>query len=644
MTKTQTMIGGLTIGSILTIGTVFLSIGNSSTGDSSNQKIKLDAFHAYANQHQKDDFTYLVDSNIKTKYTVWNPQIKPYTITFPLYDYKRCVIKQLKYSINNGNPSKQKYYYIRRDNGQKVLFHSYSGGVWTPENPVKIFNVPSNLQADASAFIIENEGGDDFPEDLELYGEFKARTALFPTIQRSPLSNLIGVVVKPWDISNNMFPEKQPAIQQMGINRIRLYADHQLLYNKETGSLDVNLGLWKTMENVKLLKSKGLEIQMCYLAVPYWPFPEGEARVNPKTYIQLAKDIYFLAKENKKNGDPVSVIEVLNEVNAWYAKTLAEYMDGYAIAAMMSICYDGHKGKYPGVGIKASGTSALMSIPGLAEAEPYIFYQMADWCKKNRGYNVDGTIDFPFDIYSFHLYSSLEGQRQGIPGGTPPEIGMFSYMKKINEVRKMLNKNLRVHIGEWGWDIHPESMLNAPAFGNYSAHQTCAMWSVRALLGMAENEINASSYYRIAQDYNYDDNNATIFSTMALLRVHNQNGIKQPNGSYTAFDIRRTLTGDYLKQLSEFYNKGYGFEGRVSTSPNVLRFRKGTSELYAIWESEKMTVTNRPQFTERTGTYMLNRSGKIRRFVDDSSGVMSSEKFSGGRVIYGSKPILIVIE
>src|SRR5215213_7551620 len=187
MTKTQTMIGVLTIGSIFTIGAVFLSTGDSSTADSSNKKIKLDAFHAYANQHQKDDFTYLVDSNSKTKYTVWNPRIKPYTITFPLYDFKKCVIKQLRYSINNGNPSKQKYYYVRRDNGQKVLFHSYAGGEWTPENPVKRFDIPTDLQVDASAFIIENEGGNDFPEDVELYGEFKTKTTIFPTIQRSPL-------------------------------------------------------------------------------------------------------------------------------------------------------------------------------------------------------------------------------------------------------------------------------------------------------------------------------------------------------------------------------------------------------------------------------------------------------------------------
>jgi hypothetical protein len=636
MTITQKAIVGLAIGSIFTIRTVFLP-----TVDASKEKIKLDAFHAYANQHQKDNFSFLIDSNIKTKYTVWNPKIKPYVITFPLYNYSKCIIQQLRYSINNGNPSKQKYYYIRRDNGQKVLFHSYSGGVWTPDNPVRIFNVPPNLQGDASAFIIENEGGDDFPEDIELYGECKTKTVLFPTIQRSPLSHLMGVVVKPWDISNNMFPEKQPAIQQMGINRIRLYADHQLLYNTATGGLDVNLGLWRMMDNVKQLKSKGVDVQLCYLGVPYWPFPEGKARTNPETYLQLAKDIYFLSKVNKANGDPISVIEVLNEANAWYGRTLAEYMDGYAIAAMMSICYDGHKGKYSDVGIKASGTSALMSTPGLAEAEPYIFYQMAEWSIKNRGYKPDGTIDFPFDVYSFHLYSSLEGQRQGIPGGTPPEIGMFSYMRKINEVRKILNKKLLVHIGEWGWDIHPQSMLNAPAFGKYSANQTCAMWSVRALLGMAENEINASSYYRISQDYNKDDNNATIFSTMALLRVHNESGNKQPDGSYTGFDIRRTLTGDYLKQLSEFYNKGYVFDSRISDSPNVLRFKKGTSELYVIWESEKMTITNRPEFTERTGTFMLNKKGKLLRFADDSSGVMSTENFSGGKVTYGSKPILI---
>lgn len=635
MGKAQKTIGAIMAVLILTIGTIFCS-----NREKLSAKIKLDAFHAYANQHQKDDFSYLIDSNIKTKYTVWNPKIKPYIITFPLYNYKRCIIQQLHYSINNGNPSKLKYYYIRRDNGEKILFHSYSGGVWTPENPVKIFNVPANLQTDATAFIIESDGGDDFPEDIELYGEFTIKAALYPTTKRSPLSELMGVVVKPWDIASDyMFPEKIPAIQELGTKRIRLYDDYQLNHD-ESGKLIFDHNLWHQTTNIKNLRDKGISTQQCYLATPYYPFT-GD-KLNPETYLQLGKDVYAFGVHNKANGDIVKTFEVENELNRWYGDFSRDYMDGYQLATMMSVCYDGHKGKYLNVGMKASGSKAEVSICGLAEAEPYILYQIMEWSEKNRGKRADGTIDLPFDVYSFHLYSSLEGQRQGTQGGIAPEYGMSQYIKRLTEIRDNKFPWLKIHLGEYGWDVSQNSPLNAPTFSNYNANQVSGVWTVRALLSMAEHGIDAASYYRIKQDYDAgDDNSGVVFATMALTRQES-GGVKQPDGSYLGLRIHRTLTGDYFKQLTEFFNSGYVFDSRVSISPNVLKFKKGASELYAIWECENMTIADRPQFTERTGTYTLNVKGKIRRFVDDGSSIMSTEDFAGGKIIYGSKPVFVI--
>lgn len=201
---------------------------------------------------------------------------------------------------------------------------------------------------------------------------------------------------------------------------------------------------------------------------------------------------------------------------------------------------------------------------------------------------------------------------------------------------------MRIHIGEWGWDISPNSPLNAPAFGKYSAHQVSAMWSARALLLMAENEMNASSYYRIKQDYDaLDDNSGIVFATMALLRFEDA-GTKQPDGSYTGMIINRTLTGDYFLQLSKILSSGYAFAGRISTNPTVLKFTNGTRELYIIWNPEKMTVTDRPAFTEVTSSYILPKSGILKRFVDNGSGEMSREVYSGGTPIKAeAKPVLI---
>jgi hypothetical protein len=179
------------------------------------------------------------------------------------------------------------------------------------------------------------------------------------------------------------------------------------------------------------------------------------------------------------------------------------------------------------------------------------------------------------------------------------------------------------------------------------------MWSARAILAMAENEIDAASYFRIKEDYDVgglSDANATQFETMALIRQESA-GVKQLDGSYIGFGMHRTLTGDYLKQLSEFLNAGFVFDSRLSgsidnylSSPNVLKFKKDNVDLYVVWQHEGMSITDRPQFTERTGSYTLNVKGKIRRFVDDGNGAMSSEDFAGGSIAFGSKPVFVVVD
>lgn len=603
-------------------------------------KIPLKKSDARTNQHVKDDFGKLTDGNIASHYTVWNPYSRPYPIIWDLYDFESCIVRQIKIYVDSGNPSTMKFYIVRKDTKEKVLVLDFRGGNWIQD--YQTFDVPANLQVDAREFILESNAGSDFPNDMEIWGDYTLKTSNV-TIQRSALSELMGVVCKPWDVASDyIFPEKIPVLVELGAKRIRLYNDYQLNHDVN-GNLIFDNSLWHQTANMKMLKDKGIATQMCYLSVPYYPF-QGD-RLNVETYLPLAKDIYAFGVHNKANGEYFKTIEVENEIDKWYsANPAAEYMNGYELAALMSMCYDGHKGKYPGVGFKASGSQASISLAGMAESETYLLYQMMEWTIKNRGLRADGTPDFPFDIYSWHCYSSLEGQRQGIPGGIPPELGMNEYFAGINTFRKRYAPWLKVHVGEWGWDVSENSSLNAPAFGKYSANQTSAMWTVRALLGMAENEMNASSYYRIKQDYDaLDDGSYNPFATMALIRQYSE-GTKQPDGSYIGFDMRRTPTGDYFKQLSAFFNDGWVFDSRVSASPNVLKFKKGTIEMYVIWESETMVVAEKPQLTERTGTYTLNVKGKLRRFVDNGSGVMSSEDFLGGAISYDSKPIIVVAD
>jgi hypothetical protein len=118
----------------------------------------------------------------------------------------------------------------------------------------------------------------------------------------------------------------------------------------------------------------------------------------------------------------------------------------------------------------------------------------------------------------------------------------------------------------------------------------------------------------------------------------------QSDGTTTGLRIIRTAAGDYFKQEHDLLS-GYTFKERISSSPDVIKFTKGTSEIYAIWEDENVTFTDtRPVITERTGTYNLNVKGKIKKFTDDGSGIMSTADFTGGAVAYSSSPVFVVVD
>lgn len=625
------------------------------------QKIPLSPDFALMPERAQDDLIKLLTRNATSTFRVWNPMYVPYKIPFDFQfgNLGGVIIREIHYQWNSGNAANQNYYIIRKDNGQKVLLFSLKQGTWSGTTAKEtVIAVPVELQVEASAFIFESNGKDDFPDWFELYGDFKTVTVSLPSISRSPLKNLCGVNTKMWDIGFNLFPEKEAPLKGM-INRQRLYFDHSSYFDANNNLFEDQT--WKPFQNLKKVQADGIDTQICYLSFPEYPFPIGATRNDPATYKAVADRIYKIAAWNKANGRPASAIEGGNELNNWYSGNAPlTYMDGNALGAFMSICYDGHKGKFPGTGAKAADDQIKVSMSGLATIGLEIWVQLKEWAIANRGYKADGLIDWPFDIYSFHAYPSLEGQRTGKAGGVCPEISVLRDLRKINRFRKLYAPNTKLHVGEWsGGDINADSDLNAPAYGKYSAQQTSAMWTVRFMMLMAETEMDANSYFRIAQNYytgglaNINDKNGTIFETMALVRQE-ADGVKKSDAStnyqdvYTGINMHRTMTGDYMKQANDIlFNAGYVFDSRLSDSPNVLKFTKGTSELYAIWETEAMTLPAgmKPQFTESTNKYSLAKSGKLYRFVDDLSGNMASENYSAGvQIDVGAKPVFVVVD
>jgi hypothetical protein len=601
------------------------------------------------NQNNKDDLNKLLNRSYgKGRYTVFNPLFTPYQITFHLDDFSSCIIRQLKYQWNSGAATDQKYYIVRKDNGQKVLIHSFTQGTFGSPAIEYTINITESLQVEASKLIFESaEAAGSFPDFFEPFGDYTLKTWPTVTLTKVNVTDLAGAVVHPWDIANQYYPEKIPNLASVNLKEVRIYNGYPQTHD-EGGNMVINA--WGVPANATALKNTyGIKNQMCYLDYPYYPWATGNTRTQPGTYASLAADIYQFVLHAKNNGGYLEAIEPGNELNRWYGgNPSVEWMDGYAHAALCSMCYDGHKGQYPNTGAKAADPNILVILPGLATIDLDIWWQMKEWTIANRGYLPNGEINWPFDVYSYHSYSSLAGQRAGNPGGISPELGMRGAMVNVNNFRKRFAKNLKIRVGEGGsWDINSGSPLNAPAFSGYTAHQVSAMWTARAIMLMAENETEYFTYYRASQDWpnSVYDNSGDLFNTMALVRQES-GGTMQGNGTTTGLGMHRTMTGDYVKQLAALMAGGYKFVQKVSESPFVFKFSNGTNDIYAIWSVENMSVpvdqNQRPTFTQTTGNYTLNVTGQLKRFADDGSGVMTSANFAGGSIAYNSKPVFVV--
>jgi hypothetical protein len=227
----------------------------------------------------------------------------------------------------------------------------------------------------------------------------------------------------------------------------------------------------------------------------------------------------------------------------------------------------------------------------------------------------------------------------------PPEIGMIPKVRGVVRVANKYGGGIPTLIGEWGYDVHSESPQNAPAYSNYTSEQSRAHLAVRAILGFSQAGAWGAEWYRLYQDYypgdpkggNYaNDNNPTQFATMALLRQIDDD----------AKIIKRTLVGDYFKQLSQFGD--YVFSEAIrNDSIWVLKFTDAVREMYAIWGVEKIEIdkkTNIPVYIERKGSYKLNVKGTLYSFNDDGSGEMTQKEYSATVIEYSAKPVLMVVK
>lgn len=342
--------------------------------------------------------------------------------------------------------------------------------------------------------------------------------------------------------------------------------------------------------------------------------------------------------------------EFMNEPNAYWAG-YDNFLKGAFLAAAWSVMYDGHKGMFPNCGVKQADPNFKMSISGLATIDVDLLRACVDWCRVNRGYNADGSVNLPFDYIQFHAYSYTGGISQyagGTQGGLPAEIGnVLDAIDTFNKFSNKYAKNTPVIIGEWGWDVNQGSPMNAPPIGSYTAEQTRGNWVARALVEYAAHGLDLATWYRLAMDFNSDINNSIQFSTMYLMVWDEVNEVNhQPS-----------VAGAYFAQLHEFGE--YVFDSRISTdNPRVLKFvnPQNNQAIYIIWAVETPTNqqywgSQKPTFTEVTGNYSLalptNTQVKVREFVDGAwvmsdSGIQTVTN-NAFPISYGAKPKIVQV-
>jgi hypothetical protein len=658
----------------------------------SMQRIPLKVSDAYQTNYVGQNVTNLIDGDRNTRFLPgYNLIIRPHNVVFDLADYAPCTIKRFVLWDGTGNNYNCHFILVHADSGKEDTVYTFRGDEYMKSDTIEL---PADKQFVASKLILRSPGGGDgYPDDLEVWGSFTPHVDPVWNQPKFPIKNQLGVVAHSWDMDLIQFPAKYQALKDMGVSDIRLYSDAytnkdlngNYMFNPDQRGFQPETAFSQMQKD-----STGIFRHICYQnqSLPVkqtWPshisshlnfeYDHYNSRDSVSAYQSIAKDLFVLATRGGSNKNlpdyPVyntpywwearqqvvkgegfyDLIEGGNEWNAWWTSSLDTYMGGSSLAAAWSMMYDGHKKQYPYCGVKQADPNILFTNGGIASDQPDIFREAVDWWKTYRGYLPDGSTDIPLDFYSYHSYSSVDGQYGNSKGGVPPEIGMIPQAENMVYFSNKYGGGKGVIIGEWGWDVNQGSPINAPSFNGYNPEQTRAMWAARAILKFSEVGIYRSEWFRAFQDYypgdprggNYiNDNDPTQFATMALLRQEDD----------AAKIIRRTLVGDYFKQLNEFGD--YVFDGAVkSDTLNILRFRKDSSIIYAIWAVESVMTPQdqRPIITERTGRYNLelplNAIVKIRSFSDDGSGVMQSRyDMAAGTslpVHYSARPQIIQI-
>ncbi|CAM4384265.1 hypothetical protein SAMN06265348_11454 [Pedobacter westerhofensis] len=445
---------------------------------------------------------------------------------------------------------------------------------------------------------------------------------IFPS-NPSLFKNHLGINAFEWDFSdsdNGLIPEsRKKVIRSFG--GFRHYMDWDKLESEEGKYTfnPVHSGGWNYDMIYQWCKSENIEVLADLKSCPSWlvntypkdqrnaenvPAPYGLNRKLPSSYLKQAKVAFqFAARYGHNKAVPRALVSVntnarwpgdqLNyvRVGLGYVKYIEcdnerdktwkgpqAHQNAEEYAANMSAFYDGHMGKLgKNAGVKTADPSMKVVMGGLSDPDIKYVIKMIEWCKKNRGYKADGSVNLCFDVINYHAYNNDWTGSADPTVGKPPELSRAAALADafVAMARKHAN-GTEVWNTESGYDINTKSPQRAIAIGKKPALITQADWMLRSALLYARHGIKRSFFYMLDD---VDPNSTTQYGTSGF-----------------AVGSKRRPVADYFFQVKKLMGD-FHFVKNMKTDPIV--------DVYGL-NGRKIFVMFVPDEQDRRTAFRLN--------------------------------------
>ncbi|HEY0244885.1 MAG TPA: hypothetical protein VGC01_04925 [Mucilaginibacter sp.] len=437
-----------------------------------------------------------------------------------------------------------------------------------------------------------------------------------------PLKNMFGVNVYEW---NFLGPADGTVINEanMGLiqsfSAVRHYMDWQKLEYTE-GNYTFNPtydGGWSYDAMYTRCKQAGILVLADLKNTPPWlvdtypvaaqevdvvPIAYGANKSDPASYIKQAKAAFQFAARYGANIAVDKTLVTVNTTPAWTGQAANQVKIGLGLvkyiecnneedkwweeietqqtpeeyAANMSAFYDGNMGKLgKNVGVKNADPNMIVVMGGLASNDPTWVTRMINWCKTNRGYKADGSVNLCFDVINYHYYPNVSNG--GVDAGVAPELSQAGTIAdSFVSVANSMATHPEVWITESGYDINQASDQHAIAIGSKSVLITQADWILRSALLYMRHGLARSFFYQLFDD---TPNGTTTYQTSGL----------------AVEGAGRRPAADYILQTTKLMGT-YTYVKTISTDPLVDQYQSGSKTIYVLMI---------PDQKGRTGTYTL---------------------------------------